>query len=192
VVADTALSAGWDDVAFFDERYPAMSLTGMWPVVGSVADLLQRVDEFAGVVVGIGNGCDRLRWQEKLAAAGAVFATVVHERAWVSPRASLGEGSVVVAGAVINIGAAIGAASIINTGATVDHDCILGRAVHVAPGAHLSGDVQVGDLSWIGVGAAVRQGIVIGAGVIVGAGAVVVTNLPDGVTAVGCPAKPRT
>ncbi|WP_304412082.1 acetyltransferase [Synechococcus sp. CB0205] len=45
--------------------------------------------------------------------------------------------------------------------------------------------------SWIGIGASVIQQIRIGADVIVGAGAAVVSDLPDGVTAVGVPARVR-
>jgi len=51
--------------------------------------------------------------------------------------------------------------------------------------------VEIGDRSWIGIGASVIQQIRIGADVIVGAGAAVVHDLPDGVTAVGVPARVR-
>jgi acetyltransferase-like isoleucine patch superfamily enzyme len=56
----------------------------------------------------------------------------------------------------------------------------------------LAGDVRVGDRSWIGIGASVRQGVRIGDGVIVGAGAAVVSDVPDGLTVVGVPARPMS
>ena len=62
-------------------------------------------------------------------------------------------------------------------------------AVHICPDARLAGEVEVGDRSWIGIGASVIQQIRIGADVTVGAGAAVVCDLPDGVTAVGVPAR---
>lgn len=96
------------------------------------------------------------------------------------------------AGAIVNVDAEVGAAGIVNTGASVDHDCLLAHGVHVCPGAHLSGNVTIDACSWVGVGAAVRQGIHIGAGVSVGAGAVVVRPIPDGWTVVGNPAVPLT
>ncbi|WP_231884173.1 acetyltransferase [Synechococcus sp. MIT S9504] len=49
--------------------------------------------------------------------------------------------------------------------------------------------MQVGSCSWIGIGASVIQQICIGDDVTVGAGAAVVRDLPDGVTAVGVPAR---
>ncbi len=194
VVADAALAAGWQDVVFFDDAWPDMSMNGRWPVAGNTAALLERLYEFNGVLVSIGSCAVRWQKQQVLQAAGVRLVTIVHPHACVSPFSRLGAGTIVMAGAVVNVDAVVGESSIINTGATVDHDAILAHAVHICPGAHLSGNVVVGACSWIGVGAAVRQGIRIGARVLVGAGAVVVTAVPDGLTVIGSPArvlKPR-
>lgn len=190
VIADAALAAGWDEIAFFDDRWPALKTNGRWPVVGNTRMLLERASRFDAAVVSIGNCRIRLDKQLELQAAGIPLETVVHPRACVSPFAHIGAGTVVMAGAVVNVDARVGDASIINTGATVDHDCILAEGVHISPGAHLSGDVKVGTRSWVGVGAAVRQGITIGDDVMVGAGAVVVKAVADGATVVGNPAAP--
>lgn len=189
VVADMALATGWQSVQFFDDAWPGLQAIGHWPVIGNTAGLLERLSEFDGVLVSIGNCATRWQKQQALQAAGARLVSVVHPHACVSSLATLGVGSVVMPGAVVNVDAVVGEACIINTGATVDHDCVLGHAVHVSPGAHLSGDVRIGDGSWVGVGAAVRQGIRIGARVMVGAGAVVVKPVPDDHTVVGNPAR---
>jgi sugar O-acyltransferase (sialic acid O-acetyltransferase NeuD family) len=189
VVADAALSSGWDSVEFFDDAWPQHSRNGLWPVTGGSAALMARLQEFQGVLVSIGDCAVRLEKHQSLLAAYAPLVTVVHPAATVSYHATLGVGSVVMAGAVVNIDAVVGQASIINTGATVDHDCLLGDAVHIGPGAHLSGNVQVGRCSWVGVGAVVRQGMTIGERVMVGAGAVVVQPVPDAQAVVGNPAR---
>ncbi|WP_368644599.1 acetyltransferase [Castellaniella ginsengisoli] len=192
VVAEIARAAGWDQVEFYDDAWPAKAQIGIWQIVGDTSALLMSSERFSGVVVAIGSNVIRLQKLQELQAAGLTLATIVHPAAIVSESASLGVGTVVMAGAVINADARIGLGAILNTGCGVDHDCVLGEAVHISPGAHLAGDVHVGDRSWIGIGASVRQGQRIGAGVMVGAGAAVVTDITDDVIAVGVPARVLT
>lgn len=190
VVADTALATGWHEVEFFDDAWPARTANGAWPVTGDSATLQQRMQEFDGVLVSIGDCSTRWEKHQWLQSIAAPLVNIVHPSAQVSRYANLGSGSVVMPLAVINVDAQIGQACIINTGATVDHDCVLEHAVHVSPGVHLSGSVRVGTGAWIGVGAAVKQGIAIGAWSMVGAGAVVVRPVPERAVVIGNPARP--
>lgn len=190
VVADAAMAAGWEAIEFFDDNWPGLQAAGGWPIVGRTHDLLERMCKLDGIIVGIGDCRVRAEKHAMLVARGAKLIVVVHPMAWLSSRSSVGIGTVLMAGSVVNVGAVLGEACIVNSGAIVDHDCQIGNAVHVAPGASISGQVVVGDESWIGVGASVRQGIRIGSRAVVGAGAVVVADVADGVTVVGNPARP--
>jgi len=189
VVADTAEACGWQNVLFFDDAWPTLQTNGPWSVVGTTADLFNRLDEFAGVIVAIGSNTTRYAKLLELVASDAPLITLVHPHAVVSRHALLEVGSVVFAGAVINAGTVIGRGAIINTGSSVDHDCRLGEAVHVSPGARLAGGVVVGDRSWIGIGATVRQLIRIGSDVTVGASSGVVCDVPGNLIVVGVPAR---
>ncbi|MEW5942683.1 MAG: NeuD/PglB/VioB family sugar acetyltransferase [Pseudomonadota bacterium] len=189
VVADAAELAGWNEIVFFDDAWPSRNTNGIWKVAGDTTSLLAAGGQFDGVVVAIGDNRVRLEKQNLLLERSLPVVSVIHPAAVVSRYAAIGTGSVLFAGAVVNAGAALGQGCIINTGASVDHDCVLEAGVHVSPGARLGGAVRVGKITWIGIGACVRQCVSIGAGAMVGAGAAVVSNVPDSVTVVGVPAR---
>ena len=189
VIAELAEVVGWHEAVFFDDAWPQISLNGAWSVAGDSQALLDQLSCFAGVVVAIGNNrirADKLRW---LAENAAPIVSLIHPSAVISRYASLGEGCVVMAGVVVNADTNIAEGVILNTGCSVDHDCEISSCAHISPGVRLAGGVRVGAQSWVGIGACVRQLVTIGQQVVVGAGAAVVADLPDGIIAVGVPAK---
>ena len=131
----------------------------------------------------------RKRLQEKFAAQGYRFPTLIHPHASISRFATLDEGCQIMAGCVIQAGAQIGRGTIVNTMASVDHDCRIGEFVHIAPGAHLSGCVAVGDCSLIGTGSSVIQDVRIGVMCTIGAGSAVIRDIPNGQRVGGNPAR---
>lgn len=189
VVADTAECCGWQVIEFFDDAWPGLKKNGVWRVVGGTTDLIEQLADFDGVVVAIGNNSVRRDKLVELRTGGARLATLIHPAASVSRYATIGEGTVVFAGAVVNADAFVGLGGILNTSCSIDHDCVLGETVHISPGARLAGGVHVGDLSWVGIGASVRQLICVGKRAMVGAGSVVVSDIPDDVIVAGVPAK---
>ena len=190
VVADSAEAAGgWQRILFLDDRSPDLRQLGDWPVVGAMDRWCEFDPDEYEALVAVGENATRLGLYQQLSAGGFKLPVLVHPAAWVSSRARLAPGCVVLAGGMINADAGLGPSSIVNTAASIDHDCSLGDAVHVSPGAHLGGGVQVGDLSWIGIGASIRHGVRIGSRVRVGAGAAVVSDIADDLTVTGIPAR---
>lgn len=143
--------------------------------------------KYSEVIISIGSPQIRKKIAEELETES--FLTAVHPSAIVSPRAPIGEGTVVMQGAIIQTCSQIGRHCIVNTGASVDHDCVLEDYVHVAPHATVAGGVHIGEGTWIGAGAVVKQGIHIGSWCMIGAGAVVINDVPDNTTVVGVPAR---
>ena len=160
------------------------------PILAGDENLKRLRDEgYEMAFIAIGSNRLRRRLGGLAMDMGYQLTNAIHPSAVVSPSVRLGAGVAVMAGAVINAEASIGALSIVNTGATVDHDCMIGEAVHIAPQCGLAGNVKVGDLSFLGVGTRVIPGIHIGTNVTVGAGAVVISDIDDGRTVAGVPAR---
>ena len=185
VVADIAEKVGYDEIVFFDDN-PELKQCGKYPVIGMCHDYRK----FSGdMIVAIGNADIRQRIQEELEMVGRQIATLIHPKSVISDDVKIGDGTVVMAGAVINSAAMIGKGCIINTCASVDHDCIVGDYVHVAVGSHICGTVTVGDKTWVGAGATVSNNVDICGDCMIGAGAVVIKNITERGTYVGVPAK---
>lgn len=123
-------------------------------------------------------------------ARGGSLPVVVHPSAILSATATLGAGTVVSAGVIVQSDARIGRFCVLNTACTIDHDNVLGEGVSISPGVHTAGYVTIGDGAFVGLGAVIISGITVGARATVGAGAVVVRDVPEGSTVVGNPARP--
>ena len=189
VVADLVRALGDTVVGFVDRdvsRVGQLAEPGGACVIATDAEL-DAVSPHIRLAVAIGDNATRLRCVLRRGERSAP--PLVHPRAVCSPSVTLGVGSVVLAGAVINAAARIGTAGIINTASVVEHDCRLGDGVHLSPGAILCGGVRVSDRAWIGAGATVLPGVSIGADAMVGAGAVVLRDVAPGSTVVGNPAR---
>ncbi len=193
VVADAVrLEGRWQIAGFIDDVAPARrgEVFAGAEVLGG-REVLHAVvgDPTYGLFLAFGNNPVRLALADELCAFGLEFATIVHPSSTVAPSARLGAGVFVGPGAVINADAWVGAQAIVNSGAVVEHDCVVGEGAHIGPRACLGGLARVGRACWIGAGAALRDRIDVGDGTMVGLGAVVVSTLPGGVVAYGCPAR---
>jgi len=184
VVIATVRAAGGDVVAAYDDdqtRWGQLIL-GV-PIKGPISG-----EEIGAgpAIIAIGNNRARQSIAERL---HAQWVSVCHPNATVHSSVSLGPGTVVFAGVVIQPDASIGAHSILNTAASVDHDCIIGDFVHIGPAACLCGGVTVDEGALLGVGAKAAPNVEIGPWSTAGAGAVCVVDVPGSTTVVGVPAR---
>lgn len=191
VVADIAEQLGFI-VKFYDDAYPSKTHIEHWAIQGTCVDLIALKNKSPtcsnDVVVAIGNNQIRQQKVELLKQNSFNLITLIHPTAVISQYATIAQGSVVFAGAIINAFTNIGVGCIVNTSAVIEHDCIIGDFTHICPNTALAGGVVIGSKSWVGIGSQIKQLIVIGDNCMIGAGSTVVKNIPDNVTAFGSPA----
>lgn len=185
VIKDILNANGVDVLAYVDDNETMNECYGL--------KVLHDASGLSPMIVSVGVNAVRKKIVERLmnCTHDIKFGTAIHPSAVISPSAKIGEGTVVMAGAVINANAVVGCHCIVNTGATIDHDCVVEDYCHIAPGVNISGGTHIGKCTWIGVGSCVIQCLKIGKNCMIGAGSVVVRDIPDNVTAFGCPAKVR-
>ncbi len=184
VIADMALKLGYTEISFLDDNNVGKCLN--FPIIGTIGDSLALNDEKTDFVIAIGNNLIRKNIAEKY---DVNWVTLVHPSAQIGLGVNLGEGNVVMAGAVINADAKIGNHCIINTCAVVEHDNQIDNYVHISPNATLGGTVTVGQATHIGIGAVVKNNIDICSDCIIGVGTAVVNNIDERGTYVGIPSR---
>lgn len=189
VIADIADKCGYQEILFLDDDSSIKDCLG-YPVVGATADV-EQYREYE-IIAAIGNPYTRKNVQSMLEMKQFKVATLIHPDAVMAKDISIGAGTVVMAGAVINPSCRIGKGCIINTAASVDHDNVLDDYVHVSVGSHLAGNVSVGTYTWIGAGAVISNHISVCSKCMIGAGAVVVRDIDQAGTYIGVPARRKS
>jgi sugar O-acyltransferase (sialic acid O-acetyltransferase NeuD family) len=180
-------------VGFVDSLLEKGEQHGGYPILGKEQDLSELVElHDAEVFIAVGDNFQRNAVSNRVAenTPNVVFATLVHEHAYVSQRASLSSGSVIMAGAVVNAGCEVATGVIINTNASLDHEAKMGAYSSLAPGAIVGGRVSIGERTSVGLGARVIHNLCISDDVCVGAGSLLIRDINKaGSLVFGSPAK---
>jgi sugar O-acyltransferase (sialic acid O-acetyltransferase NeuD family) len=179
-----------------DPRLAGTTLAGGVPILGT-SESLAAVEALSGgegsdILVCIGHGSVRRRVVEQLARQGVTaqrFATVVDDLAVVPPDTVIGPGSILLAGVVVTAPIGIGAHVVVMPHVTLTHDVVIDDYVTIAGGVQLGGAVHVRPEAYLGMSASVRPGVTVGAASTLGMGSALLTDLPDGETWVGVPAR---
>ena len=155
-----------------------------------LANLFQSGEVMGGIIT-IGDNWTRYLVAEKIRSLQPdfKFINVIHPSASIARGVTIGAGTVLMAGVVVNCDSRIGEFCILNTKSSLDHDCVMEDFSSLAPGVTTGGKVLIGAFSAISLGANILHGMKIGEHVVLGAGAVVLKDIPNHSVAYGVPAK---
>ncbi|MGL5621002.1 acetyltransferase [Cetobacterium sp.] len=123
-------------------------------VIGKIEKIFE-LSEDVYYIIAIGNNSVRRKIVEKC--SNKNFITLIHPKAIIGEKVNIEDGTVVMAGVIINSYAKIGKHCILNTGSIIEHDTTIENYVHISPNATLCGGITVGEETWIGAGATIIQ-----------------------------------
>lgn len=180
----------WNLMGFCDDHVAKGETVDGLPVIGSHVEL-NELSSTPAVVIAVANPLERKAIRDRIHNHRVSFPALVHPSVLggEDQRVHVGAGCIIAAGTILTTGIDIGAFTIINLCCTVGHDVRFGEYCAVMPGCSISGAVTLGDQVFVGTGARILQGISVGHKSTVGAGAVVTSDVEEGLTVVGIPAR---
>ncbi|PQZ91080.1 acetyltransferase [Arthrobacter sp. MYb227] len=146
----------------------------------------------AQLLICAGSGAARQSIVASLARLGVEntrYATHVSDAAQLGARTTLGRGSIILPGCVLTCDIEVGRHVVLMPNVVLTHDNWLGDYATLAAGVTLGGSTQIGALSYVGMQASVRQGLVIGDGATLGMGSVLLQDQPAHSIWAGNPAR---
>ena len=135
---------------------------GNYKTIGTEKNLNQIFKKTKNVHIAIGKikiSNSRLNLFKKLKKIGFSLPTIISPHSYVSKNAFLGEGTIIMHGAIVNSYVTIGKNCIINSKSLIEHDVTIGDETHVATNATVNGSVRVGKNCFIGSSSVIKQGI---------------------------------
>ena len=191
VVLDTLLTSGVKVIGLLDPNITVGDYVFGVPILGSPTFLDDITVSDVLLVNGLGvnsNTNSRKRIFEVMKMKGFAFSSIQHTSAVIGRDCTLGDGSQIMAGGVLQNRVRIGLNTVVNTHASIDHDCVISAHAFISPSVVLCGNVRVSESAFIGAGAVVLPGIQIATNTVVGAGAVVTKDVPERWVVSGNPA----
>lgn len=147
------------DCAFLDDG-DATIVDGV-RVIGKTSEMASFYPEYKLLLVTIGNNKLRESLYTEAAAIGFAFPNIIHPSAYISPRAHIGFGCVILNNAVVQNNARCGDGCILNPGVELHHDSMIGSYCLIYTNSVVHSLTIVGDRVWIGSTATISTSAVV-------------------------------
>jgi sugar O-acyltransferase (sialic acid O-acetyltransferase NeuD family) len=180
----------WDRIVLLDDdpSKQGQSILGV-RIAGPFAALGQADPASAEVVNLVARTTKkRLSAMQKIEAYGLPFASLIDPGADMIG-VDVNRDITVYRHALFCANATVDEGSVFFAGAIVGHGCRLGRCCVVAPGAVINARVELGEGVYIGTNASILPDLKIGAWATIGANSAVIRDVPAGATVMGVPAQ---
>lgn len=144
-----------------------------YPILGG-DDLIPKLvnkNTFFLITVGqIKSSKIRRKIAQNLKRNSAKLATLISSYSYVSKHSSIGEGTVIMNGAIVNANTKIGINCIINTKSNIEHDVSIGDFCHISTGAIVNGNSIIGKDTFVGSNSTISNNIYLKDNSIISAG----------------------
>ncbi len=123
-------------------------------MIGKCSDYIQYKDSH--IYPAFGNNEMRLNWIERLESEGFTVPTIKHLTSFVSPKAYIESGCVILPNTTINTNTKVEKGCIINCGAIIDHGCVIEKGCHICIGAIVKAENRISKCTKIEAGEVIQ------------------------------------
>ena len=147
-----------------------------YSIIGNDSDLADLAKRYPYALVTVGqikSPVLRIKLFDLAIKSGFIIPAVISPRAYVSPHASVGKGTVVMHDALINANAKIGENCIINSKALIEHDAIIENHCHISTGSIINGRTIIRLGTFIGSNSMAKEDVIVKRHSVIGGGSIV-------------------
>jgi len=194
VLLDRGIAEDSDIVGILDDT-PALLNQSYYnyKVIGNFSDILNlyKSMQITHFIIGIGSPRNILVKDyvyRTCLQLGLKPLNAIHKNLYISPRASIGEGNLILSYSTISCHSKIGSNCVIPPGVSILEDVKIGNNVQIHAHCFIGGRCIIEDNVYIGPGTTVVSGIHIGKNTVIGAGSLVLQNIAPNSFVFGSPA----
>lgn len=188
VMRNASLKSRYADVVFIDDFQEEAEFYGTQHIKFTSCEEYMA-GENAEFTVAVGEPSVRHLLREKITGAGYRLATLIDEKAIISPSVTIGEGCIINHGAIVSSNVMLAANVFVMFGAIIGHEAEIGEDVTICPRTTVGAHCHMGEQAFVGIGSSIIQGVDVGRQAIIGMGSVVFREVEAGTTVLGNPAR---